>query len=135
MSFFLWLRFITQQRLLTLHQHHLGVQKRDPRREVPLGPPGYTGATSAALAARLLGRYTTPSQAAMRAERKARLLAALERMEPIDREVLALRHLEQLSNVETAQVLGIQPSAASKRYLRAAKFLRDLLAGKASEWE
>jgi RNA polymerase sigma-70 factor (ECF subfamily) len=83
--------------------------------------------TSAALAAQLLGHLTRPSEAAIRAETKVRLQEALNRMEPLEREVLALRHFEHLSNAETAQVLGIQESAASKRYLRALKRLKDIL--------
>jgi RNA polymerase sigma-70 factor (ECF subfamily) len=70
---------------------------------------------------------TQPSQAAIRAEMKIRLQDALNSMDPLDREVLALRHLEHLSNAETAQTLGIRESAASKRYIRALKKLRAIL--------
>ncbi len=63
----------------------------------------------------------------MRAEREGLLEAALEKMDPIDREVLALRHFERLSNVETAEALGIEESAASKRHLRALERLKDVL--------
>jgi RNA polymerase sigma-70 factor (ECF subfamily) len=85
------------------------------------------GATSADLAAQLLGKHTSPSQAAIRAELKMRLEDALNAMEPIDREVLAMRHFEQLTNVEVAEVLGIKESAASNRYVRAVKRLREIL--------
>ena len=85
-------------------------------------------ATSAALAAQLLGRLTTPSQAAIRAERKIRLQEALNSLDPIDREVLALRHFEELTNAEAAAVLGLDKSAASKRYIRALVRLKDILA-------
>ncbi len=84
--------------------------------------------SSAALAAHLLGRLTTPSQAAIRAERKIRLQEALNSLDPIDREVLALRHFEELSNGEAAAVLGLDKSAASKRYARALVRLKDILA-------
>ena len=70
---------------------------------------------------------TTPSQAAVRAELQARLQEALAAMDPVDREVLALRHFEQLSNSETAQVLGLRESAASQRYARALLRLKDIL--------
>src|SRR5262249_29596661 len=76
-------------------------------------------ATSAALAAQLLGHDTRASEAAIRAERKLRLEAALNSMDPLDREVLALRHFEQLSNAECARVLALSESAATKRYIRA----------------
>src|SRR5262245_30119334 len=78
MPFFLWLRLITSQRLLALHRRHLGAQERDAGREVSLDQPGLPHATSAALAARLLGRASSPSAAAVRAEMKARLWEALE---------------------------------------------------------
>jgi len=127
MPFFLWLRFITGQKLLELHRHHLGTQARDAGREVSLYRGSLPETTSAALAAQFLGHLTRPSEAAMRAEMKIRIQEALNSMEPLDREVLALRHFEQLSNAESAQVLGIQESAASKRYIRALKRLKDIL--------
>ena len=48
-------------------------------------------------------------------------------MQPPDREVLALRHFEQLSNVEVARLLRVREAAASKRYVRALERLRTLL--------
>ena len=83
--------------------------------------------TGIALAAQLLGHDTWPSEAAVRAERKIRLQEALNSLDPLDREVLALRHFEQLNNAETAQTLGLHESAASKRYIRALKKLKDIL--------
>lgn len=129
MPFFLWLRFLTAQRLLILHRQHLGVKARDAGREVSLDRGATPEASSAALAAQLVGHRTTPSQAAMRAELRARLEQALAAMDPIDREVLALRHFEQLTNAETARVLGLRESAASQRYGRALLRLKEMLAG------
>src|SRR5437773_9254660 len=127
MPFFLWLRFLAGQKLVTLHRHHLGVEMRDPGREVSLYHGSLPETSSAALAAQLLGHDTRPSEAAVRAELKIRLQEALNTMDPLDREVLALRHLEQLSLAETAQVLGITESGASRRHLRALKRLKDIL--------
>jgi RNA polymerase sigma-70 factor (ECF subfamily) len=124
---FLWLRGIAGNRLLELHRYHLGTQMRAAGREVSLYQGSLPAATSAALAAQLVGRYTTPSQAAMRAEMKVRLQEALNRLDPIDREVLCLRHLEQLTVAETAQELGIKTKAGGKRYLRALERLREVL--------
>src|SRR5262249_60462512 len=93
-----------------------GPPGRAPRRDVSLYRGPMPGATSAALAARLLGHHTRPSEAAVRAEAKIRLQEALNAMDPIDREVLALRHVEQLTNAEAALSLGIQERAAAKRY-------------------
>ena len=75
----------------------------------------------------LTGHLTSPSVAAVRGEVRARLAEALEEMDPTDREVLALRHFEQLTNAEAAQVLGIQERAAAKRYLRALERLKEIL--------
>jgi RNA polymerase sigma-70 factor, ECF subfamily len=127
MSFFVWLRCITSRQLLDVHRRHLGAKARDARREISIDQVAFPEATSEALAAQLLGCLTSPTEAAVRAERKARLQVALENMDPIDREVLALRHFEQLSNAEAAEVLGTHCSAASKRHLRALQRLRQVL--------
>ena len=128
MPFFLWLRFLAGQRLVDEHRKHLGAAARDAGREISLHRGALPQTSSAALAAHLLGRLTTPSQAAIRAERKIRLQQALNSMEPIDREILALRHFEELSNGEAAAVLGLDKSAASKRYARALICLKEILA-------
>jgi RNA polymerase sigma-70 factor (ECF subfamily) len=127
MPFFLWLRFLTAQKLLVLHRQHLGAKARDAAREVSLYRGALPEASSAVLAAQLVGHRTTPSQAAMRAEMQLRLQEALNSMDPIDREVLALRHFEQLSNGETAKVLGLRESTASQRYARALLRLKEIL--------
>jgi RNA polymerase sigma-70 factor (ECF subfamily) len=127
MPVFLWLRFLTIQRLLALHRQHLGAQMRDAGQEVSLYRGGLPMASSVSLAAQLLGQFSSASEVAARAELQVRLQAALNSMDPLDREVLALRHFEELSNSETAHVLGIQKSAASNRYIRALKRLKDIL--------
>ncbi len=127
MPFFLWLRFLTGQKLLELRRHHLGTQARDAARELSIYQGAMPEASSACLAAQLLGKRTAPLEAAIRAEMKLRLQEALNGMEPMDREVLALRHFEQFNNAETAQLLGISESGASGRYLRALKRLKDIL--------
>jgi RNA polymerase sigma-70 factor (ECF subfamily) len=75
-----------------------------------------------------LGRHTSPTDAAIRAERLLRVQTALNALEPLDREVLSLRHFEQLNRAETAQVLGVSEAAAAKRYFRALDRLKDALA-------
>ncbi|MFQ5731078.1 MAG: sigma-70 family RNA polymerase sigma factor [Planctomycetaceae bacterium] len=127
LPFFLWLRHITGQQLLVVHRRHLGTRMRDAAREVSLHRGGLPAASSASLAAQLLGRLTSPSQAAVKAERRLRLQEALNTMDEFDREVLTLRHFEQLSNSEVATTLGIQESAASKRYVRALDRLQQTL--------
>jgi RNA polymerase sigma-70 factor (ECF subfamily) len=125
--FFLWLRGIAQNKLRELHRHHLGTQIRDVAREISIYRGALPEATSAALAAQLLGHGTQPSQAAIRAEVKVRLQEALNQMDPLDREVLALRHFEQLSPRETAQLLNIKEKAAGMRYVRALRRLKEIL--------
>lgn len=131
--FYLWLRGVASNKLLELHRRHLGVQMRDARREVSLrGSPGLE-TTSDALANELVGNLTPPSEVAMRSELKRRLQQALDQMDPIDREVLALRHFEQLTPVETAGVLGIEPKAAGMRYVRALRRLKSILGSLSGE--
>ena len=127
---FLWLRLVVGERLMKLHRYHLGTQRRDAGLEVSLYRGALPAASSAALAAQLLGRHTSPSQAAQRAERKIRLQESLNSLDPLDREILALRHFEHLSNGEAAAVLGLDKSAASKRYARALIRLKDFLASR-----
>src|SRR5438105_15626413 len=125
---FLWLRLLVGERLLKLHRHHLGTQMRDAGQEVSIYRGALPAASSAALAAQLLGKHTSPTQAAVRAERLLRLQEALNTLDPMDREILALRHFEALSLAETALSLDIQESAAAKRYIRALKRLKAILA-------
>jgi RNA polymerase sigma-70 factor (ECF subfamily) len=129
MPFFLWLRLLTGQRLLAIHRRHLRTKMRDAGQEIALHQGAIPPASSASLAAQLLGRLTSPSVAVMRAELRLRLQEALNGMDAIDREVLVLRHFEELTNGETAEVLGLLPAAASNRYVRALKRLRSILQG------
>ncbi len=127
MPFFLWLRFIALQKLMQLHRHHLGVKARDAGREISIFKNPVPQATSAVLAAQLLGGLTSPSHAAMRIETKLQMERALNEMDEIDREILALRHFEQLNNAETAKLLEISQSASSNRYIRALKRLKTVM--------
>jgi RNA polymerase sigma-70 factor (ECF subfamily) len=126
--FYLWLRTITGQQLLAAYRRHCGTQGRDARREIP--PPrggGLPEANSGALAAHLVARLTSPSGVAMQAELKDRLEQALDELDAMDREIIVLRHFEELTNSEAAQVLDLTPSAACNRYVRALERLRQVL--------
>jgi RNA polymerase sigma-70 factor, ECF subfamily len=125
---FLWLRLVVSDRLALVHRHHLGTGLRDAGREVSLYRDPMPQASSAALAAMLLGRLTSPSNAAIRAAQILQVQEAINSLEPLDREVVALRHFEQLSRAETAAVLGITEEAGAKRYIRALKKLKTVLA-------
>jgi RNA polymerase sigma-70 factor (ECF subfamily) len=127
LSFDLWLRLLTGRRLVELHRQHMGAAMRSASQEVSI--EGWAFASAPSLAAQLVGHLTSPSQAASRAETASRLTQALEGMDPIDREILVLRHFDELTNNEVAVLLGLQKAAASNRYIRALRRLRDILAG------
>jgi RNA polymerase sigma-70 factor (ECF subfamily) len=129
LPFFLWLRLAVGQKLVDVHRHHLGAQMRDAGQEVSLHRGPLPQVSSVSLAEHLLGKLTPASQAAMRVELKLRVQEALNSMDAHDREVLILRHFEELSNAEAAQVLDIKPSAAVKRYVRALKRLKEVFQG------
>lgn len=124
LPFFPWLYVITGQCLLQLHRRHLGAQQRDVTLEISLDGQAALAASSVELAAQLAASLTSPSQAAMRAERRAFFEQALQALSPMDREVLALRHFEEFTNDEVAAVLGLSKAAASNRYVRALQRLR-----------
>jgi RNA polymerase sigma-70 factor (ECF subfamily) len=129
LPFFLWLRQLAGQSLQLAHQQHLGPDAAGAGRELSLYRGALPEAPAAALAAQLLGKAAEPGESAARLAHKVRLQEALNRMDALDREVLALRHLEQLSGAETALVLGLTESAAVNRYVRALERLRGVLCG------
>lgn len=124
---FIWLRMVVQQTLIDLHRRHLGTQRRDASRDQPWQRPSASD-TSSCLSAYLSASLTSPSQAAVRAEFARLLDETLATMSPLDREVLALRHFEELTNNEVAAALEIDPKTASIRYIRALSRLKDRLA-------
>ena len=126
---FLWMRFLTAQKLLELHRHHLGARMRDAAQELSLCHRATPQASSVSLAEMLLGRLTSPTLAARRAEMQQKLQEVINSLDPLDREVVALRHFEELSNSEVAQVLGLSKTAASNRYIRALARLKEMLEG------
>ena len=126
-ALFLWLRAVTGQRLQAVHQDLLGGRMGEAGHEVSLYRGALPQANSVSLAAQLLGRLAPASRAEEQAERQVRLQEALNNMDALDREVLALRHFEELSNDEAAAVLGVEPAVASNLYIRALKRLKDTL--------
>ncbi len=127
MPYFLWVRFLADQKLTQMHRRHLGAGQRDARRELPDALRSMPGATTATLAGALMSSGVTPSEVAMRMEDEERLIKVLDQMRELDREVLALRHFEGLSNAEVAALLGIEASAASRRYVRALARMQEKL--------
>lgn len=127
MPFFVWLRLEANQRLQEIHRFHFGAEKRDIRREVKLKNKQDQGNTSVQLAAHIVAQMTSASGVFQKAQQIEALEKTLSEMNETDREVIALRHFEELSNIETAKVLGIAPEAASKRYIRALKRLKEIM--------
>ncbi|TWT47077.1 ECF RNA polymerase sigma factor SigW [Thalassoglobus neptunius] len=126
-GFFIWLRLIVNQTMVDVHRRHLGAKARDASRDRSVSGGWSSKSTSFSLSHHLLGHLTSPSYAAVRAELSQQLSVALESMGDLDREVLALRHFEELTNSETATVLNLSEQAASLRYVRALGRLKKIL--------
>lgn len=122
-DFYVWMRWITRDRLVDLQRAHVHTLKRQAGRDVPLNMP-LGDASSQAFVGVLAGHLTSPSRAAHRAEIHRAIHEALEDLEETDREILVLRHFEQLSIEQTAQSLNMSKSGASKRHVRAMRELR-----------
>lgn len=129
MPFYLWVRFLVGQKLLQFHRTHLGALARAADREVRLSQPAGPEASMFSVASVWIAESGTPSQAVSAEEEHAKVREALESMNEIDREVLVLRHFEQLSNVEVSRVLEISPQAASARYVRALTRIQSIVGG------
>ncbi len=128
LPFFLWVRLMTQQVIARLHREHLGALKRDAGRERrAVSSP--VGGTTILLAHQLQSQLTTPTGALRRNERREAVEAALEGLSEGDREIILLRHYEELTNREAASVLGLSESGAGMRHLRAISRLKEITAG------
>lgn len=126
-SSFLWFRAIVIQTLLDLHRFHLGAQKRSAVRELSIETAWSSATTSSCLAFHLSDSARSPSSNASHAELTKQLDSVLMGMNDIDREILALRHFEALSNSEVARLLNLTEQAASVRYIRALGRLKQIL--------
>lgn len=127
LPFHLWLRQLAADRVIDLHRHHRAAQRRSVDREQPLRAAGLAERSSFDLAARLRDPEPTPAAAIIRRELEARFLAALDELDDEDREIIVMRHFEQVGNSEAAQLLGLTPAAAGMRHLRALRRLRAIL--------
>lgn len=125
-SCYVWMRLVTAQTITDMHRRHLGTRARDAGRDLSFDQAGPNG-TSRSIADFLIARGTSPTGAVARAEAAEQIRQAVAEMDATDQEVLALRHFEELSNAEVAEVLGINGPAASTRYLRALKKLQEIL--------
>jgi RNA polymerase sigma-70 factor (ECF subfamily) len=134
MPFGLWLRFLAVQQVWITHRRHFR-KGNEPNLGRPLEGGVGPEVSSENLAWELAGRATRPSEAAIRGELQRAVRDALERLDPVDREILAMRHFEQLSNVECARILGLSESGATRRYLRAIGRLKDVLKVGPGTWQ
>jgi RNA polymerase sigma-70 factor (ECF subfamily) len=122
MAFRLWLRKTTCERLLMLERFHRRASRRSIDREVML-----PDRSAFALVQQLFAAGSAPGKRLELSETARRVREVLAQLSDTDREILLMRNLEALSNQEVAEVLQIEPVAASKRYGRALLRLRSLL--------
>jgi len=127
MPFHLWLRQMAQDQMIDEHRRHRGAARRSLDRERPMAAASYLDRSSLDLAAQLRDPELTPAAAALRGELERRFQAALKQLDDVDREIILLRHFEQLSNGEAAHALGLSEAAAGMRHLRALRRLRAIL--------
>ena len=128
-TLFAWLRMIVVQTLYDVHRRHLGAEKRSAGREIKLGGASvlFPLTTSASLADQIAAVQTTPSGVAVRGETLDILEKTIATLSQQDQEIIAMRHFENLSNKQVAEVLHLSITAASNRYVRALERLRDVL--------
>lgn len=132
MPFHLWLRQLAQDQIVDMHRRHRGAQRRSIDREQSLASPEFNDQSGFDLMGQLADHELTPAAASIRKELEARFLAAVDQLEDEDRDMIVMRHFEQLGNSETAQALGISAAAAGMRHLRALRKLRAILGDRPS---
>ena len=134
MPFHLWLRHMAKDHIIDAHRRHRQAQRRSLDREQPIVPAIMADHSSYELAGQLLDPELTPASEAIRREMQRRLDAAIADLDEDDREIILLRHREQMANQDVARALGLNEAAASMRYLRAVRRLRSaLVPGETSE--
>lgn len=116
------LRRLALQTLADMERRHLGAGKRDAMREYAPEDASMMDAW-----AQFADSISSPRSHMERVERQQQIRLLLTQLSPADREILELRHFEELSNGECAAVLGIEVKAASIRYVRAVKRFRELI--------
>jgi RNA polymerase sigma-70 factor (ECF subfamily) len=127
MPFHLWLRHLAQDRIIDTHRRHRVAQRRSIDREQALEAPRWTDESSVQLITQLVDGEQTPASAAIQHELQRRLNDALAQLDDADRDIILMRHHEQLSNQDVSAALGLSEAAASMRYLRALRKLRGVL--------
>lgn len=127
LPFHLWLRQLARDRIIDMHRRHRAAQRRSVDREQSLASPEFADRSSMDLAGQLQDHELTPAAENIRRELERRFLTALDQLEDDDRDIVLMRHYEQLGNSEVAVALEITPAAAGMRHLRALRKLREIL--------
>lgn len=127
MPFKLWLRQLAKDRIIDMHRRHREAQRRSVDREQPLESPQFADRSSLNLAAQLRDHELTPAAENIRRELRVRFLTAMEQLSEDDRDMIFMRHFEELTNSEVATALGLSAPAAGMRYLRALRRLKAIL--------
>ncbi len=131
--FHLWLRQLAQDRMIDMHRRHRGAQRRSLDRERSLEAPEFADRSGLDLMQQLADHELTPAAASIRKELETRFFTALEQLDDEDREIVLMRHFEQLGNSEVAEALGLSSAAAGMRHLRALRKLRGILSESPSQ--
>jgi RNA polymerase sigma-70 factor (ECF subfamily) len=126
LPFHLWLRQLAKDQMVDSYRRHRVAQRRSVDRERSIDA-AFPDQSSLNLAAQLAANELTPAAATIRRELEQRFLTALAQLNEDDREVMVMRHCEQLSNAEVAAALNLSAPAAGMRYLRAVRRLREIL--------
>ena len=133
MPFHLWLRQLAQDRMIDVYRRHRGAQRRSLDREQSITAPQFSDQSGLDLMGQLADHELTPAAASIRKELEARFVLALDQLEDEDREIVLMRHFEQLGNSEVADALGLSAAAAGMRHLRALRKLRAILGDRPSQ--
>jgi RNA polymerase sigma-70 factor, ECF subfamily len=129
MPFELWLSYIADDHMIDAHRRHRQAKRRSLDREQATHPARPADRSSVELIAQIIDPEKTPASAALWHELQARVDAAIDKLEEPDREVIRMKHVQQLSNQEIARTLGLTEAAASMRYIRALRRLKASLTG------
>lgn len=121
------LRFICLQTLADLLRFHLGADKRDARKECAIADEGDSESGNQGAWLHLADTMASPRTQLLKMERQRMTRQVMSELTAKDKEILELRHFEDLSNLECAAVLEIEPKAASIRYVRALKRFQELV--------
>ncbi|HEY0982185.1 sigma-70 family RNA polymerase sigma factor [Schlesneria sp.] len=135
LPFHLWLRQLAKDRMIDMHRRHRGAQRRSLDREQSMTSPQFADQSGLDLMGQLADQELTPAAASIRKELESRFLIALDQLDDEDREIVVMRHFEQLGNSEVAEALGLSAAAAGMRHLRALRKLRAILGDRPSQTE